>query len=436
MLDSKIQDRTAVVGIVGLGYVGLPLAAAFDRAGFRVLGFDTDPAKITSLAEGRNYLRHLGQDLTRALRDGGRFEATGAFERLGEADCILICVPTPLGEHKEPDLSFVERSAEQIARTLRPGQLVVLESTTYPGTTRDIVGPILARTGLVLGEDVHLAYSPEREDPGREDFGTSTIPKLVGGICEASGALAHRLYAAAIQEVHLVRSAEVAEGAKLLENIFRSVNIALVNELKVILDAMDIDVWDVIDAAATKPFGFMRFTPGPGLGGHCIPIDPFYLTWVARRSGHATKFIELAGEINTEMPQYVVQKTMLALNAHGKALSGSRVLVLGLAYKPNVDDVRESPAITLIERFAELGAHVDYSDPHVERPPAMRQHDLTHLRSVEPTPAALEGYDVVVVATDHAALPWDLVAEHARLVVDTRNALATRMGGDPRYVKA
>ena len=436
MLDSKIQDRSAIVGVVGLGYVGLPLAAAFDTAGFRVLGFDTDPAKIAALAEGRNYLQHLGQTLTETLKSGGRFEATADFARLAEADCVLICVPTPLGDHKEPDLSFVESSAEKIAESLRPGQLIVLESTTYPGTTRDVVAPILERTGLVAGTDFWLAYSPEREDPGRADFGTSTIPKLVGGACETSGALAHRLYDAAIEDVHLVRSAEVAEAAKLLENIFRSVNIALVNELKVILDAMDIDVWEVIDAAATKPFGFMKFTPGPGLGGHCIPIDPFYLTWVARRSGHATKFIELAGEINTEMPQFVVQKTMLALNQHQRALSGARVLVLGLAYKPNVDDVRESPAITLIERFTELGADVDYSDPHVERPPAMRRHDLTSLRSIELTAESLASYDIVVVATDHAAFPWDLIAEHARLVVDTRNALASRMVGDERYVKA
>ena len=277
---------------------------------------------------------------------------------------------------------------------------------------------------------------PSARTRGRADFGTSTIPKLVGGVCETSGALAHRLYDAAIQDVHLVRSAEVAEAAKLLENIFRSVNIALVNELKVILDAMDIDVWEVIEAAATKPFGFMKFTPGPGLGGHCIPIDPFYLTWVARRAGHATKFIELAGEINTEMPWFVVRKTILALNEHGLALSKARVLVLGLAYKPNVDDVRESPAITLIERFSELGATVDYSDPHVEQPPAMRRHDLTHLSSVELTAETLASYDVVVVATDHAAFPWDLIAENARLVVDTRNALAGRMSGDPRYVKA
>lgn len=436
MLESKIQDRSAVVGVVGLGYVGLPLAAAFDAAGFRVLGFDTDPRKIAALAEGRNYLRHLGQALTEALRSGGRFEATDDFARLSEADCVLICVPTPLGRHKEPDLSFVERSAESIAKTLRPGQLVVLESTTYPGTTRDVVGPILERSGLAIGTDVFLAYSPEREDPGRSDYGTQTIPKLVGGVDEPSGALAQRLYDAAIREVHRVRSAEVAEAAKLLENIFRSVNIALVNELKVILDAMEVDVWEVIEAAATKPFGFMKFTPGPGLGGHCIPIDPFYLTWVARRSGHATKFIELAGEINTEMPGFVVQKTMLALNERRRALAGSRVLVLGLAYKPDVDDVRESPAITLIERFGELGAEVDYSDPHVERPPAMRRHDLTHLRSVELTDAAIASYDVVVVATDHAAFPWDRVADHARLVVDTRNALASRMTGDPRYVKA
>ena len=318
--------------------------------------------------------------MTQELAASARFEATDDWSRLGEPDAVLICVPTPLGPHQEPDLRFVEASARRVAATLRAGQLVVLESTTYPGTTRGGVGPILAASGLAAGKDYLLAYSPEREDPGRRDFETSTIPKLVGGTCERSCALAHALYAACIAEVHAVGSAEVAEAAKLLENIFRAVNIALVNELKVILDAMEVDVWEVIDAAATKPFGFMRFTPGPGLGGHCIPIDPFYLTWIARRVGHATKFIELAGEINTQMPQYVVQKTMLALNGVGRAVRGARILVLGLAYKPDVDDVRESPAITLIEELGRLGADVDYADPHVPVPPPMRQHDLSHPR--------------------------------------------------------
>lgn len=436
MLDELIRERRARVGVMGLGYVGLPLASACLGAGYPVIGFDTDPEKIRALGEGRNYLQHLGQDMTRAMADSEAFEATADFARLGEADIVIVCVPTPLGPHKEPDLRFIERSAEAIAKTLRPGQLIVLESTTYPGTTRNVMGPILAQGGLEIGVDYFLAYSPEREDPGRKDFDTRTIPKLVGGTCATSGDLAHALYASVVAEAHRVRSAEVAEAAKLLENIFRSVNIALVNELKVILDAMDIDVWEVIDAAATKPFGFMRFTPGPGLGGHCIPIDPYYLTWVAKRAGHATKFIELAGEINTQMPRWVVQQSMLALNGVGKAVRGSRVLVLGLAYKPDVDDVRESPAIELIEELESLGAQVSYSDPHVAQPPPMRAHDLTHLRSVELTLESLRGVDLVLVATDHSGFDWDLIAEHAPLVIDTRNALESRLGGAPHYHKA
>jgi len=436
MLIQHIESRRAVVGVLGLGYVGLPLASAFVEAGFRVLGFDTDPAKIERLARGEQYLQHLGASMTARMRDSGRFEASADLGRLGEADAILICVPTPLGESKEPDLSFIALSGEAIAKTLRKGQLIVLESTTYPGTTRDFLGPILARGGLEPGVDFLLAFSPEREDPGRKDFDTKSIPKLVGGTCEASGAAAHALYAAAVRQAVRVSSAEVAEAAKLLENIFRSVNIALVNELKLILDAMGIDVWEVIDAASTKPFGFMRFTPGPGLGGHCIPIDPFYLTWIARRVGHATKFIELAGEINTRMPHYVVEKTMLALNDQGKALRGSKLLILGLAYKPDVDDVRESPAIELIELFEGLGAQVRYSDPHVAVPPRMREHDLRHHTSLELTPDVLNGFDVVVVATDHRRFDWDMIAAHARLVVDTRNALASRMQARPNYRKA
>ncbi len=436
LTEKSIADRSAVVGVLGLGYVGLPLAAAFVDAGFRVLGFDNDPRKIEALGRGESYLQHLGPDLAERLRASGRFEATGEADRLGEADAVLICVPTPLGPHNEPDLSYVEGSCRLLAPRLRAGQLVVLESTTYPGTTRDLCGPILEERGLRAGRDFFLAYSPEREDPGRKDYGTSTIPKLVGGVCERSGDLAEALYAAAIAQVNRVSSAEVAESAKLLENIFRAVNIALVNELKVILDAMSIDVWEVIEAAATKPFGFMKFLPGPGLGGHCIPIDPFYLTWVARRVGHPTKFIELAGEINTRMPQYVVDRVALMLNSVGKAVKGARILVLGLAYKPNVDDVRESPAVTLIERFERLGAQVDYSDPHVPEPPRMRAHDVSHLRSVELTAEALASYDVVVLATDHAAFDYDRIAEHARLVVDTRNALASRMEGRANYAKA
>jgi len=436
MLEAKIRDRSATVGVIGLGYVGLPVAHAFTCAGFRVLGFDTDATKVEALGHGRNYIGHLGDGMTREMHASGRFRATADFGELGAADAVLICVPTPLGRHEEPDLRFVRSSARSVAATLRPGQLVVLESTTYPGTTREVVGAVLAESGLEAGTDYLLAYSPERQDPGRAGGDVRSVPKLVGGTCERSGAVAHELYAAALDRVLRVSSAEVAEAAKLLENVFRSVNIALVNELKVILAAMDVDVWEVVEAAATKPFGFMRFEPGPGLGGHCIPVDPFYLSWAARRVGHSTKFVELAGEINTRMPEYVVQCTLLALNRRRKAVHGSRILVLGLAYKADVDDVRESPAVTLIERFAALGATVDYADPHVPVPPPMRDHDLSAYRSVELTAASVAGYDAVVVATAHAAFDWELVAEHAALVVDTRNALAGRMGASERYVRA
>ncbi len=437
MLEKKIRDRSATVGVIGLGYVGLPLAAAMTRAGFTVLGFDTDESKIASLTKGRNYIGHLGDEMVREIQGTGRFTPTGDFARLAEVDAAIICVPTPLGEHNEPDLQFVESSARSVAKTLRKGQLVVLESTTFPGTTREILGGILSAGGLRMGEDYLLAFSPERQDPGRQEGGdVRQIPKLVGGTCARSGETAHALYSAVLDSVTLVESAEIAEAAKLLENVFRSVNIALVNEMKVILDAMDIDVWKVIEAASTKPFGFMKFTPGPGLGGHCIPVDPFYLTWAARRVGLATKFIELAGEINTQMPEYVVKKTMLALNDAGKSVKGARILVMGLAYKPDVDDVRESPAVTLIERFAELGADVAYTDPHVPIPPKMREHDLSHYQSVPLTAETLVACDAVVVATDHRAFDWDLVAQHARIVVDTRNALGDRAHAIASYVRA
>ena len=431
-LMAKIEARTAVVGVVGLGYVGLPLLAAFHGAGFPVIGFDNDPEKVAALGRGENYLKHLGPGLVSDMkaRAPDRLGATADTARLGECDAVLSCVPTPLGPHLEPDLSYVEKSADDIAPTLRPGQLIVLESSTYPRTTREVMVPRFEARGLACGRDVFVAYSPEREDPGSKSHSTATIPKLVGGIDPVSGELAAVLYRAAIKaQVVLVESAEVAEAAKLLENIYRAVNIALVNEMKVVLDAMGIDVWQVIEAARTKPFGFQAFYPGPGLGGHCIPIDPYYLTWKAREHGHSTRFIELAGEVNRAMPAYVVQKTTLALNAAGRAVNGSRILVLGLAYKPDVDDVRESPSFELIRRLEALGARVDYHDPHVARTPAMRHYpDLAPRASVPLSGEALAGYDCVLVSTHHAAVDWDLVARHARLVVDTRNALAGRAG--------
>jgi UDP-N-acetyl-D-glucosamine dehydrogenase len=434
-LKTKIKDGSAIIGVIGLGYVGLPLMRAFSVAGFRVIGFDVDQNKIDALHRGENYLKHLGADFVKQMVASGRFDATADFSRLGEPDAVISCVPTPLGPHLEPDLSFVERSAQDIAKTLRKGQLVCLESSTYPRTTREVMLPLFEAKGLKCGVDYYLAYSPEREDPGRKDMDTQTIPKLVGGIDPISGELATMLYRRAIKSVIPVSTAEVAEAAKLLENIYRAVNIALVNEMKVVLQAMGIDIWEVIAAAATKPFGFQAFYPGPGLGGHCIPIDPFYLTWKAREVGHTTRFIELAGEVNRSMPEYVVHRTTLALNDQSKAVKGSKILVLGLAYKPDVDDVRESPSFELIEKLEELGAHVDYHDPHVPATHKMRRHDL-QMKSIELSPAALKRYDCVLIATHHAAYDWQQIVDHARLIVDTRNATRNVAGPRDHIVQA
>jgi UDP-N-acetyl-D-glucosamine dehydrogenase len=431
----KIEDGSAIVGVIGLGYVGLPLLHAFHKAGFRVVGFDVDPRKIEALRRGENYLKHLGPGMVKEMVSVGRFEATDDFARLAEPDAIISCVPTPLGRHLEPDLSYVEKTAEDIAKTLRKGQLVCLESTTYPRTTREVMLPKFQARGLECGTDFYLAYSPEREDPGRKDFNTQTIPKLVGGIDAASTEVATALYRKAVKQVIPVSSAEVAESAKLLENIYRAVNIALVNEMKMVLDAMGIDVWEVVDAAKTKPFGFQAFYPGPGLGGHCIPIDPFYLTWKAREVGMPTRFIELAGEVNRGMPDYVVRRTALALNDRGKAIKGSKILVLGLAYKPDVDDVRESPSFELIEKLEELGALVDYNDPHVPQTHKMRHHDL-QMSSVQLSPDTLKRYDCILVATHHAAYDWQQIADHAKLIVDTRNATRSVKGRQDHIVRA
>jgi len=434
-LQNLITERKAKVGIIGLGYVGLPLMRAFFKAGYPVIGYDVDPAKIEKIHKGENYLKHLGEDFIAEMSQSDSFDATADFGRLGEADALLLCVPTPLGKHLEPDLSYVEVTTEAIAKTLRPGQLVVLESTTFPGTTRQIMQPVLEKTGLKCGEDFYLAYSPEREDPGRKNFNTQTIPKLVGGIGQEAGKLALELYSAAVSKAIPVSSAEVAESAKLLENIYRSVNIALVNEMKVVLDAMDIDIWEVVDAAATKPFGFQAFYPGPGLGGHCIPIDPYYLTWKAREVGHTTRFIELAGEVNHSMPDYVVNKTMLALNKNKKAVAASKILVLGLAYKPNVDDIRESPSFEIIEKLQELGGDVSYNDPHVPATHKMRDHDL-QMESAELSAASLKQYDCVVIATNHEAYDWQMIADHAKLIIDSRGALREVTGDRAHIVSA
>jgi len=546
-LREKIDDRSALVGIIGLGYVGLPLALAFTEKGFNVLGFDTDPKKVDKINRGESYIKHLDPTrLTRAIASpgaealggvggksemsngvgddkfeirnskseidpgDGKLEATSDFSRLSEPDAILICVPTPLGPHKEPDLQYVESSAHAIKKTLRPGQLIILESTTYPGTTDDLLLPILespfepglgvspalgtaagtaapqdipeplvgqasrlpcddeirnskfeipnamsdgkseirnskfeipnamsdgkseirnSKFEISCGVDFFLAFSPEREDPGNPSFGTTNTPKVVGGVDDTSGDLAQSLYDQIVDSTVRVSSARVAEAAKLTENIFRSVNIALVNELKVIYDRLGIDIWDVLDAAATKPFGFMRFNPGPGLGGHCIPLDPFYLAWRAREAGVPTKFIELAGEINTAMPGYVIDKLQAALNEHGKAMKGAKILVLGLAYKPDIDDPRESPAFEIIDRLLKLGAEVSYHDPHISVAPSMRSWpDLPTMESQPLTPDTLAAADATVLVTDHAAVDYDLVLEHAPILIDTRGVYRDHNG--------
>jgi UDP-N-acetyl-D-glucosamine dehydrogenase len=422
-LLEKIRSRDARVGVVGLGYVGLPLSLAFARAGFRVLGFDVDPEKIRKIAAGESYIRHIDAAGIREAKSSGRFEATTDFGRAGEADCLVICVPTPLTAAREPDLSYIVGTGESLAPHLRAGQLVVLESTTYPGTTEECLQPILEKSGLKAGVDFHLAFSPEREDPGNPSFRTAQIPKVVGGLTPACLAVAQALYGAAIERIVPVSSTRAAEMTKLLENIYRSVNIALVNELKMLCHRMDIDVFEVIDAAATKPFGFQAFYPGPGLGGHCIPIDPFYLTWKAREYGFSTRFIELAGEINTAMPLYVVQRTMDALNEQGKALKGSRILVMGIAYKRDVDDMRESPSIHIIELLQARGGDVAYHDPYVPAVPKMRAHKLD-LKSVPFTPAELARYDAAVIVTDHSSVDYQALVDAVPLVIDARRATA------------
>ncbi|MBM4356761.1 MAG: nucleotide sugar dehydrogenase [Deltaproteobacteria bacterium] len=420
-LLTRIEERRARVGVVGLGYVGLPLGLTFCEKGFDVLGFDIDQKKVDLLASGGTYIVHLGAERVKAATETGRFAATTDFARLAECDAILIAVPTPLTSQREPDMRFVVETAHAVRATLRPGQLVVLESTTYPGTTDELVRGILEEGGLRAGLEFFLAFSPEREDPGNARFNTRTIPKVVGGLDEASARLAVALYQGAIERVVAVSSARAAEATKLTENIFRAVNIALVNELKIIYDRMGIDIWEVLDAAETKPFGFMRFNPGPGLGGHCIPLDPFYLTWKAREYGVTTRFVELAGEVNVAMPRYVTDKLSRALNARKKPVNGSRILLLGLAYKKDVDDTREAPSFELMHLLREAGAVVDYHDPHVPETPEKRSFpDLEKQRSVALTPANVASYDAVLIATDHSAVDYALVAEHAQLIVDSR----------------
>lgn len=435
-LIEAISDRSATVGVIGLGYVGLPLIDAFTTAGFRCLGFDVDPKKIDALAAGTSYIKHIGDSTVSGWIGRGLFSCTADMTRLGEPDVLVICVPTPLDDARDPDLRYVVGTCESIAATLRGGQLVVLESTTYPTTTRDVMVPILERGGLRAGEDFFVAYSPEREDPGNVEFSAAGIPKVVGAINEPSLQCASALYGAAVAGVIPVSCCEVAEASKVLENIYRAVNIALVNELKTLFDTMDIDVWEVINAAKTKPFGFQAFYPGPGLGGHCIPIDPFYLSWLARKQGQTTRFIELAGEVNRAMPAYVVSRTAEFLNDHGKPVRGSKICLLGVAYKKDVDDPRESPSFELMDRLLRHGAELTYSDPHVSMLPAMRHYDLPPMQSRSLTPEFLAAQDAVLIATDHSAVDYAEVVRHSRLVVDTRNATAAVTEGREKIRKA
>ena len=435
-LEQAIRDKKAIVGVVGLGYVGLPLIRAFIAAGFRTMGFDVDATKVERLLAGQSYIGHIPSEWIGKCIAEKKFTPTADMRRLAEADALLICVPTPLSESRDPDLAYVEATARQIAAVLRPGQLVVLESTTYPGTTRDVVLPILTAGGLKPGKDFFLAYSPEREDPGNPNFSASGIPKVVGGLDEASSRLAQQLYGQAVVNVVPVSSCEVAEACKILENTYRSVNIAMVNELKMLFDRIGIDVWEVIDAAKTKPFGFQAFYPGPGLGGHCIPIDPFYLSWVARKHGMPTRFIELAGEINTSMPQYVVHRVVDALNRAGKPLKGSKICLLGVAYKKDVDDARESPSFELMDLLRAGEAEISYNDPHVPTLPRQRHHNVPAMSSTPLDEKFLASQDCVLIATDHTAYDYDFIVRHARLVIDTRNATKNVRQGREKIRKA
>ncbi len=411
-----------VLGVIGLGYVGLPLSIEFVRSGYETIGFDIDKKKVRMLSSGKTYIKHIGEDRVKRMLETGLFEATSAFSRINEVDVISICVPTPLDEHRMPDLSFVINSAKMVSQNMKKGTLVILESTTYPGTTREVILPILEEENRSLDTDFYLAFSPEREDPGNKVYTTRNIPKVVGGVSPLSTKRAVDLYETIFDMVVEVSSSEVAEATKLLENTYRSINIALVNELKVIFDKMGVNIWEVIEAAKTKPFGYTPFYPGPGLGGHCIPIDPFYLSWKARELGLNTRFIELAGEINTAMPEYVVLKTISALNIHKKALSGSRILVIGIAYKKDIDDARESPGIRIMELLLERGANVSYYDLYIPEIKGLRQTDLA-MKSVVLTDELLSRQDAVIISTAHSSVDYQKIYQHSSLIIDTRNAL-------------
>ncbi len=421
-LLGKINDRSAKIGIIGMGYVGLPLAIEFAKAGYPVVGFDIDQKKIDCINSGKAYIKHIPSEKMKILAGNKKCSATTNFSKISDVDCIIICVPTPLTQHREPDMKYIEITVEVIAKYLQRGQMVVLESTTYPGTTREVVQPPLEASGLKAGKDFFLAYSPEREDPGNKSFSTGNIPKVVGGLSANCRKIACEMYNSVVSGTTPVSSPDTAEATKLLENIFRSVNIALVNEMKVVFDRMGIDVWEVIKAASTKPFGYMPFYPGPGLGGHCIPIDPFYLTWKAREFDCATRFIELAGEINTSMPEYVIHKLSEALNGAKKSLNGSKVLLLGIAYKKDVDDDRESPSLRLIELMKNVGVNVDYHDPHVPMLKKSRKYNYA-LKSIKLTPENVRKYDAVLIATAHTDVDYKMLGANASIIIDTRDAM-------------
>jgi UDP-N-acetyl-D-glucosamine dehydrogenase len=432
---NKIADKSIVVGIIGLGYVGLPLGLEFANKNFKVIGFDLDESKIKFLSKGKSYIKHISSDrIKKFFVDKKNFTVTSDFSHLPEADAIIICVPTPLNEHREPDMSFIENTANMVQKYLRKGQLVSLESTTYPGTTDEILLPLFenapkvqsgSTVPLKVGKDFFLAFSPEREDPNNANYNTSTIPKVVGGVTPNCLKVAQALYNQIIVKTVPVSSTRAAEATKILENVYRSVNIALMNELKMVFDRMGINIWEVIEAATTKPFGYHPFYPGPGLGGHCIPIDPFYLTWKAREFEINTKFIELAGEINTYQPFYVVERSMEALNNHKKALNGAKVLILGASYKKDIDDMRESPSLKLIELYREKGAEVDYNDPYIPKLPKTRKYNYD-ISSVDLTKENLKKYDLVVLSTDHTDYNYKLIADNSKLIIDTRNAFGKR----------
>ena len=435
-LIEKIQTNKARIGIVGLGYVGLPLVLRFGEERFSVIGFDVDPVKVQKLNAGESYIRHIPADRLQSLIKEKQFEATSDFRRLSEPDCIIICVPTPLTAKKDPDLQYIENTADAITKTLRKGQVISLESTTYPGTTEEILLERFRTTGLEVGKDYFLVFSPEREDPGNPRFSTRTIPKVVGGITPNCLEAGRTLYSKVIDRVVTVSSTRAAELVKLLENIYRCVNIALVNELKLLTDRMDIDIWEVIDAASTKPFGFTSFYPGPGLGGHCIPIDPFYLSWKAKEYDFSTRFIQLAGEVNTSIPYYVVERVGKALNDRSRSIRGAKILVLGVAYKKDVDDVRESPALEIMEILQHSGAVLSYSDPYIPRLHKMRAYDFSHMSSLELTEDLLKSQDLVLITTDHTSIDYQRVVDHAQAVVDTRNATRGATRGREKILRA